>query len=1171
MTRKLLTCLLFIGASPIAIMPANASVQAGSQERVVSFNIDAQPLGSALQQFAKQSNVDLLYSPSLVEGRRAPALKQRMAISQGLKLLLNGSGITARQLSATSYTLQSGDHALADDAAGLANGPVSGVVVSAANGAVLPGAHVRISGTDLEAVSDDAGRFHFPSAPGNQSVIVEYLGEAAKTVGIPAAGERRENLVIAMGPPPEEEIVVFGYRSSLQKALNQQLRADNSSTIVSADLLGSFPAESVSEALRRVPGVAFGRADDTGEGSRITVRGFSSEAINIQLNGVTLQGTGFERTIDLSGFLADNISQVTIHKSLLPSHESSGSGGLVEIETKSGLDYGDFAISLGAEGETGFDRDFGEEYQVNGSIAKKLTDNFGIVGTVQYRKTNRMNYDAASSDVLPPVLPLGYTSVLTIPASQQFPFDEAMNKRLLTGVSFTNRTRDESNLTASLNMAWEVSPTTRLRLDLQRIQRKAYTETSRTTASYLTSAFEMPIPELGGDVRRRTVLTSLRPNLSLTVNDIETVSDTVSFRGDTVLGRFQFKYKAGLSRARSKSNNANISILGNSNTNLAAIIDPATAVTNPDDDLAGTPRFVDGGVIFLDNGLPILSLTDFGSDVLNDPAAYNLTSAVRTQTNSPTKSFQLEGSARYSTPLDFLKYVEIGGKYEPSNRKSEDDLFASTSVGTLSSVESYLRIVGRDTSLAFLGDGLATSTSLGDIGAGGFTVPFLRGGAIDPIFDALAGLTADDPSTPFNEQRFNYTDNRDLDPILNPSAQTPAKTREKLLAGYVETKIELGKFDVVGGFRMERFTRSGTTLGTPSVTTAAGVAEPRATFVTAGLVDFTELKGVQTTWTPSLLANYRPFDNFVVRLGYFKSTVNPDFRLLRRPTQVIVDLRPTVNRAILREANPDLKPTKTDNWDLDIAYYFKDSPGLVRVGAFYKKVKNNFTNVFFQDAGDDTVENEIIDYFGELATSRPDLVDFDENTEFLRNRPENGEGGTIYGFEAEVIRQLTFLPGFLKDFGILANVTYTKGDFPTLLSGRNDDGTIGQFTLNRPLADEAQWVYNASINYARGGFEGRLIYTYQSATPLTYEIHGLDVELPEYSTLDLRLSYNFKRAGGDWTIYLQGDDLLRGSKEVDLRRAITSSFNSGKADFYFPSIYQFNGGRTLTAGIRAKF
>ncbi len=1171
MTRKLLTCLMLVGASPLAIMPAEAATQgATSDERMVSFNIEEQALGDALQQFAQQANVDLLYSPDLVEGRRAQSLKQRVAVSRGLDLLLAGSGLTARQLSATSYTLEAAGQKSAD-AGDVVTGPLSGSIVSAATGAGLPGARIRISGTNLEAVSDDAGRFHFPSAPSGQDVIVEYLGEPTRIVSMPTTAEGRQNLTVEVGQSSDDSIVVVGYRSSLQKALNQQLRAPNNSTIVSSDLLGSFPAETVSEALRRVPGVAFGRADDTGEGSRITVRGFSSEAINIQLNGVTLQGTGFERTIDLSGFLADNISQVTIHKSLLPSHESSGSGGLVEIETKSGLDYGDFAVSLGVEGETGFDRDFGEEYQVNGSIAKKLTDNFGIVGTLQYRKTDRMNYDVSASHIIPPVLPTGFTSVLNIPASQQFPFDEEMNKRLLTGASYTNRTRDETNLTASINMAWEVSPTTMLRLDLQRIKRDAFTETSRTTASFLTSAFEMPIPELGGEVRRRTVLASLRPNLSLTTNDVETVSDTISFRGDTVIDRFKFKYKAGLSRARSKSNNANISILGNANTNLAAIIDPATAVTNPDDDAAGTPRFVDGGVIFLDNGLPVLSLTQFGADVLNDPANYNLTSATKTLTNSPTRSWQLEGSVRYSTPLDFLKYVEVGGKYEPSNRKSEDDLFASTSVGSLSAVESYLRIFGRDTSLAFLGDDLASSTGLGDIGGSGFVVPFIRGSAVNPIFDALAGLTADDPSTPFNEQRFNYTDNRDLDPILNPGAQTPAKTSEKLLAGYVETQVEFGKLDIVGGVRMERINRSGTTLSTPSVRTAANVLEPRETFVTAGLVEFAELSGVQTTWTPSLLANYRPTDNIVVRLGYFKSTVNPDFRLIRRPRQVFIDLRPTQNQAILREANPDLRPTKTDNWDLDIAYYFDDSPGLIRVGAFYKKVKNNFTNVFFQDAGDDTVRAEILDYFGDLAVERPDLVAFDENTAFLRNRPENGEGGKIYGVEAEIIRQLTFLPGFLKDFGILGNVTYTNADFPTLLSGRNDDGTLGQFSLNRPLEDQAKWVYNASLNYERNGFEGRLIYTYQSATPLTYEIHGLDEELPEYSTLDLRLSYNFNRGGANWTVYLQGDDLLRGSDEIDLRRAITSDFNSGDAKFYFPTIYQFNGGRTVTAGIRAKF
>ena len=88
---------------------------------------------------------------------------------------------------------------------------------------------------------------------------------------------------------------MLGYRSAIEVALNQQKNADNNSTVVASDLLGGFPAETVSEALRRVPGVAFGRDADTGEGSRITVRGFSSEAINVQLNGLD------RRARDMSG------------------------------------------------------------------------------------------------------------------------------------------------------------------------------------------------------------------------------------------------------------------------------------------------------------------------------------------------------------------------------------------------------------------------------------------------------------------------------------------------------------------------------------------------------------------------------------------------------------------------------------------------------------------------------------------------------------------------------------------------------------------------------------------------------------------------------------------------------------------------------------------------------
>lgn len=1172
MTRKFLHHALLAGVTAAAIaIPAQAQeVQAPAQQREVQFDVPAQSLDGALKEFARQADIDIIYAPELVRDRTSSGVKGRLPVTGALARVLSDTGLSFREVSANVFALQ--DTSRPRDGAGpdAAATPLSGRVMNAGGTAGVPGARLTISGTNLETITDQEGRFYFPAVPGTATEVrIEYLGEDTQLHPIPVGTEQRRNFQITLGSP-SDRILVRGYRGSLQRALNQQLYAPNNTTVVSADLLGSFPAENVAEALRRVPGVAFGRAEDSGEGTRITVRGFSSEAINIQLNGLELQGTGFERTIDLSGFLADNISQITIHKSLLPNQESNGSGGLVEIETKSGLDYGDFQFTVGVEGETGFDRDFGEEYEINGILAKRLTENFGVAATVQYRKTDRLNYNADILSTLPPVMPAGFTSVTLVPASMQFPFDEELNKRLIQSVSFLRRTRDVEDLTASFNAAWDIDDSTTLRFDLQRIRQDSYTVAARTTASYLTTAVNnMPIPELDGELRRRTVLNSLRPNIALGSVDLTYYQDTASFRGTTTLDRWKFNYKAGYARARSKSNNYNLSALGNSNTALEDIIDPATAVINPDG--GGTPRFVDGGFVLAPNGLPVPSLTQFGFELLNAPGEYNLTSATRTSTNSPTESYVLEGSVRYLSPGTFLNYIEVGGKYDRSERKSQDDLFASTSIGSLSSIESYIRIFGNDTPIDYFGDGVLDNGTLEDVGAGGVMLPFLLESSIDQIFGILPTLIEDDPDTAFNERRFTYTDNRGLDPITDPSAQTPAETVEEHLSGYVETHVELGDFDLAGGVRMERFTRSGTTLTAPSVRTADGVSQPREIFIAAGLVNFETTEGTHTTWTPSVLLNYRPLDNLVARFNYYRTTVNPDFRLIRRAKQVFVDLRPTQNRVIIREANPDLKPTKTNNFEFDIAYYFKDTPGIIRAGVFYKDVKNNFTNVLFQDASDETAREDVIAYFGDLAVSNPEFVAFDENTEFLRNRPENGEGGTIWGVEAEVVRQLDFLPGFLSDFGVLGNVTYTHGDFPTLLSGRNDDGTLGQFSVNRALRDQAKWVYNASLNYARGGFEGRIIYTHQSASAEAFEVHGLDTVSPSYSTLDLRLSYNMPTDFADLTFYVQGDDLLRGSTEGDLRLATSSQFNDEAAEFYFPDNYQFNGGRTITAGIRARF
>ena len=1171
MNIKLFHCALLAGVAGASLTaPAQAQeAREQSERRQVDFDIAAQDLDRALSDFASQSQVDLVYSPDLVAGKDSPGVAGRYSVPAGLKIVLKGTGLSYTEVSAEVFALRMADGTDKGSTADAATTPFGGRITDFATDAPLPGARLTIPGTELETVSDQDGRFYFPAIPANAEVlVVEYLGEATREVAIPRDAATRRNFAAAVGVA-KNNLVVRGYRSSLQRALNQQMNASNNATIVSADLLGSFPAENVSEALRRVPGVAFGRSADTGEGTNITVRGFSSEAINIQLNGIELQGTGFERTIDLSGFLAENISQITIHKSLLPSMESNGSGGLVEIETKSGLDYGDFQASLGFEGEANFDRDYGEEWQANGTIAKRLTDNFGIAATVQFRKTDRRNYNADINSALPAVLPDGYTSIYYVPGSQQFPFDEAIDDRLISGVSILRRDRKVEDLTASINAAWEIGANTKLRFDAQRIQQNSELYSSRTTGSFLTTGVDMPIPELDGETRRRTVLNALRPNLALNTIDQTYTQDTFSLRGQTRLDNWKFDYKAGYARAKTKSDNYNVSALGNSNAALADLIDAATAVTNPDG--SGNPRYVDGGFVTLPNGLPLLSLTQLGYDLLNASDQYNLTTASRTGTNSPTESYTLEGDVRYAPTGSFLQYIAFGGKYDRSSRKSQDDLFASTTTGSLASLESYTRIFGTDTSVDYFGGDLFNNADLADIGAGGYVYPFLSRAGLEQLFGTLSSLTQDDPNTPFNEERFTYKNNSDLDPITDSDAQTPAETVEEKLAAYIEGKVEFGKFDVSGGVRMERFARSGTTLTAPTVRTEDNFVIPREVFVGANLVRYETTEGTQTTFTPSVLLNYRPAENIVARFHYNRTTVNPDFRQIRRSRQIYIDLRDSQNRVLIREANPDLRPTTTDNFEIDLSYYFEDSPGILRAGFFYKSVQNNFTNVFFQDGDDSTVRDDVVAYFGDLATQFPEIVAFDADTDFLRNRPENGEGGNIYGFEAEVIRQLDFLPGFLSDFGILGNITYTAASFPTLLSGRNDDGTLGEFTFDRQLEDQTAWVYNASLNYQRGGFEGRLIYTYQDASPKVFEVHGLDTIVPSYSTLDLRLNYHLPTSFADVTFYLQGDDLLRDSTDGDLRLATSSMFNESGANFYFPDNYQFNGGRTITVGARISF
>lgn len=85
-----------------------------------------------------------------------------------------------------------------------------------------------------------------------------------------------------------EEIVVYGFVQSLNKAREQKREADIVKDVIVAEDMAKFPELNLAESLQRLPGVAINR--EAGEGRRITLRGLGPDYTRVQLNGMEVLG-----------------------------------------------------------------------------------------------------------------------------------------------------------------------------------------------------------------------------------------------------------------------------------------------------------------------------------------------------------------------------------------------------------------------------------------------------------------------------------------------------------------------------------------------------------------------------------------------------------------------------------------------------------------------------------------------------------------------------------------------------------------------------------------------------------------------------------------------------------------------------------------------------------------
>lgn len=185
-----------------------------------------------------------------------------------------------------------------------------------------------------------------------------------------------------------------------------------------------------------------------------------------------------------------------------------------------------------------------------------------------------------------------------------------------------------------------------------------------------------------------------------------------------------------------------------------------------------------------------------------------------------------------------------------------------------------------------------------------------------------------------------------------------------------------------------------------------------------------------TNLLPGLHLRYATPQNIVLRAAWTNTLARPNY----------YDLVPFQN--ILAEdeeieaGNPDLLPTKSSNFDFMAERYFK-SIGLVSAGAFFKRV-------------DDFVYTSVNEEYVS------DITNGDEWTFF---QPLNGGKASVYGFEAAFQRQLDFLPGIWKGFGVYLNYTYTASEAEGI---RNGDGEVRD-GLDLPGA--VPHLFNASLSF----------------------------------------------------------------------------------------------------------
>jgi iron complex outermembrane receptor protein len=191
-----------------------------------------------------------------------------------------------------------------------------------------------------------------------------------------------------------QEVVVTGYRASVQSALDQKRDAIKPIESVTAEDIGKMPDQNVAESLQRLPGVSINRSN--GKGTQVLIDGLQNNLIT--LNGEVLltgreiyssgEGSGGAGNIQyasLEGIPSEEIGGIDVIKNPTAQDREGGLGGIVDLKTRSplaqtmGFNLSGYLRGTKAEGQDG-----GPTPVANLVVGFKFSDDLAITASASY-------------------------------------------------------------------------------------------------------------------------------------------------------------------------------------------------------------------------------------------------------------------------------------------------------------------------------------------------------------------------------------------------------------------------------------------------------------------------------------------------------------------------------------------------------------------------------------------------------------------------------------------------------------------------------------------------------------------------------------------------------------------------------------------------------------------